>query len=1524
MRIKTFNKIVLIVFLSISSLSHSQQTTLTHNVPFASGNQNMWGPSSNNFSIDTTVTLFDESWNASYNWSEIESLGGYDFGAAFNGGFSGLVKSDFSLTGFTTGEVAVDYPIDVILTMPSNSTYDQGDNVTIQTDYTIDNAVAKLETMYPSAGEASLDLYFQMAGNLSANICVFGCAAFPIIPGFNTGMNNINIFTVNENEVNLISVNNGPHEETYTGFPLTIPDNKYGLEGTLEIPYVYTESQINNTDLELNACGGGEHTDSAYLQTRLNVGTLVGYLIKGKIGTIIGNLSGSKDIGPAEVWWNFFSAGFNLDISNKQCFKFDPTVYGRFEFPVAVDYTVMDGATAVSSGTSSIIEVEIGNDLNYKFPCYFEEMDITTTYSIDGQFTNHTYDSAAIYVDMSAFQFGFSIPEIPITPEFNFPEVCVGIPYPCPSWSDPWDWCTATVCIPEFTIPAITFPAVSETFPTNPAWSVTINLTDFTYDWYNYTWSLEGFAEISKPPFTMMASPITLASEATDLDCYGLATGQVTTTINAINDATPYTYEWSNGATTQNISGLTAGPYECIIYDAHGCPLFTGATVDEPSLLEVSYVKVDKPCGGGPDIASIDATVTGGTAPFTYAWSNGETTQDISNLDGGSYTLVVTDDSGECTATFTAVVAEPATLGHNASITNVNCNGGSDGAIDVTTFGGTLPYSFSWSSGQVSEDINAVVANSYTITITDGKGCINAAPHFVIQPTTSVNLTSTAIDVSCRGGNDGAVNIITTGGTPGYTYQWISDQGGVLPYTTENISTISYGTYTVVTTDDQGCQYSTSQLVDQPIANLSSSPILVDILCLGDATGSIDPVIAGGTVAYFYSWSNGATTPTISGLIAGLYTLTVTDSKGCIAVYDYTLTEPAQALSVVLTKTDILCNGDATGVVETTIDGGTPNYTYLWGNGATTEDISNLLAGNYSVVVTDNNGCTIGANLTLVEPAAPLALSTVITDVDCYGNNSGAVDLSITGGTSPYVQLWSNLGTIVLSDTTEDLSNLIADTYTVLVTDTNGCTATMNSIVNQPSAPLAITGIVDDANCFGLNDGAIDITVTGGTTLYTYSWSSGQSTEDISTVLSGGYTVIVTDSSLCVETMNFVIDQPLAPLSVVTFTTNVLCNGDSDGTIESEASGGTMPYTYAWSNGETTDDIGSLLTGVYTLTVTDDQGCTAFTGATINQPDPLVFTPAVIDASCYGYADGEITITLAGGVQPYYFNWGNQNEILLNNPSETLTGLMAEEYFIRVRDENGCINEQTVILNQPAPFISSYIVTDPLCNGGVDGFIDVTLTGGSFPYSTIWSDGQTSEDAMNLVAGDYGYEVTDYQGCIIRDSVTVVEPSLVQISYDLFEVSCVDQSDASIYVTPWGGTMPYTYLWTTGSQEQNAEGLPPGTYDITITDDHDCVNTFSFEVNFNYDECLIIPNTFTPNGDNYNDTWVLGNLDLYPNAQVKIFNKWGNEIFTSNGQYEPWDGTQYSNPLPSEVYYYIIVLGNLEDNQYTGTVTIIR
>ncbi len=233
-------------------------------------------------------------------------------------------------------------------------------------------------------------------------------------------------------------------------------------------------------------------------------------------------------------------------------------------------------------------------------------------------------------------------------------------------------------------------------------------------------------------------------------------------------------------------------------------------------------------------------------------------------------------------------------------------------------------------------------------------------------------------------------------------------------------------------------------------------------------------------------------------------------------------------------------------------------------------------------------------------------------------------------------------------------------------------------------------------------------------------------------------------------------------------------------------------------------------------------------------------------------------------------------------------------------------------------------VTDVTCYGGNNGAIDLTLTGGTLPYSTVWSDGQTTEDAVNLISGEYTYTVTDAQGCLIFDSVFVAQPDSIDINYEIIPVSCVDQSDASILVGTFGGTPPYTYLWTDGSVEENLEGIAPGDYELLITDNYGCTNTFAFVIEINEKECLIIPNTFTPNGDDYNDTWVIGNIELYPNTVVKIFNKWGNEVYSTEGVYVPWDGTFNGNPMPSEVYYYVIVLNNNEDNQYTGNVIIVR
>jgi len=418
--------------------------------------------------------------------------------------------------------------------------------------------------------------------------------------------------------------------------------------------------------------------------------------------------------------------------------------------------------------------------------------------------------------------------------------------------------------------------------------------------------------------------------------------------------------------------------------------------------------------------------------------------------------------------------------------------------------------------------------------------------------------------------------------------------------------------------------------------------------------------------------------------------------------------------------------------------------------------------------------------------------------------------------------------------------------------------------------------------------------------------------------------VNVTDQNGCTSSKTFTVAQPAAALTATLTPHDVLCDGGASGSVESTVTGGTLPYTYAWSNGATSEDIISVVAAPYSLTVTDAQGCTAFTGTVVNQPVVLTLVPTVTDALCFGNSDGQIVIAVSGGEQPYYFDWGNQNDILLSVESETLDSLPAEDYFIRVTDKNGCIIEQYITVGQPALQQASFTTTDVLCFGDSTGIIDVTFTGGTAPFTNVWSDGQTTEDAVGLAAGTYTFMGTDSQGCKVGDTATIYQPDQIQLTYEITPVSCIDQSDAAIVISPYGGTMPYTYNWSNGQTTQNAENLVAGIYTLVLSDNNACSETFSFEIVINPMECMDIPNTITPNGDNYNDTWILENIELYPNAVVKIFNKWGNEIFTSGTTYIPWDGTDNGNPLPSEVYYYIIKLNNPADNQYTGTITIIR
>lgn len=1526
-----FSRIVCLFAFFVNLTLFSQTQQVNHDVPFSSGMQNMWGPSWNAFSINQNINLFNVSWNESFNTGNggIVTILGQQFGGAIQGAFSGAIGSNFSLTGFTTGEVQVDYPIQVDLTMTNDLTYDQGDVVSIQTAYEVEPGYA-LDTYYPSVGEMKLDVYFQLAGNLSATLCAFGCATFPVIPNFNTGTVTINIMTINASGVDLFSVPALPAPLntplfSYGFLPLTtdmIPNDplgEYGLSGSLTMPYVITEDELNNHDL--SACG-----DSAYVNLNLNIFDLIGGLNIPYVSAVAANLAGEEELmgGLASVYWNFFDASFDMNIHNKQCFDFKPKVYGKFEFPVAVDYTIRNVSNAiVSQGTSSIINVQIGNRVDYKFPCYYEELSITPTYSIDGQFTNRTYDSISFDFLMSAFAFGFSIPAIEITPAIHVPRICIPIPYPCPTWTKPWRWCTKQVCTPAFTIPAIGFDGFS--FDIGPLWETAIPLGNIQYNWYHNTWALEGFDEYSFSPFKMIASRLGLTLSQVDVSCHEGTNGAIDITTHAITPATPYSYVWTNGATTQDITNLTAGSYQVEVYDANNCNLFIGAVITEPEQpIGITHSKQDKLCNAGVDNGSIDVLVQGGTAPYSYAWNNGATVEDIFGLATGTYSLIVTDSMG-CTESTSVVISEPLPLGQVAASTNVNCKNDATGSIQANAFGGTMPYNWNWNSGHTTDFANNLTAGVYTLTITDGNGCLSVASYNISEPVQALSLNATVTNVLCKGNSTGAIDITTNGGTSGYSYTWINGQGIVLPFQSEDVNGIVAGTYTVMVTDNNGCSEQLTQIITEPANTLLSTPVVQNVNCFGEATGEINPVITGGSPSYTYNWSNGTNSSVLTGAIAGSYILNLVDANGCTETFNYNIAQPQSALSIALSKTDVLCYGENTGAVNSAVNGGSQPYTYNWNNGASSSNINNLSAQTYTLNVIDAKGCIQTNNIAVNQPLAPLSASSIITDVDCYGSNSGAVNLTVVGGTTPYNYQWSNSGTVILTQTTPLITGLIKDTYHVSITDANGCQLPHSSVVNQPLAPIAIAATIDDVNCYGMSDGAVDIAVTGGTLPYSYSWSNGATTEDIASIIADNYVVTITDGNLCTHSQTYIVPQPSQALVATLEPVKVKCHGGLDGEISSTVTGGTLPYSYSWSNGSTLSNLIGIPAGIYNLTVTDGKGCTSFTGTIVEEPtQALVVNTTIGDVQCHGANDGTIEITITGGVAPYSYNWGNQNEILLNNFSELISNLNVGEYFIRVKDRNGCINEQYVQVNQPQPIQVQYIKSDALCFGDSTGSIDLTISGGVPNYSVTWDNGQTTEDAFNIASGNHNVLVVDAQLCEYRQTIFVGQPDQLNVAHQINELSCIDESDASIFIAPYGGVSPYFYSWSNGATDQNNENLIAGTYDLILTDGNGCIANYTYVILESENNCVFIPNTITPNGDNYNDTWIIDNIELYPKAEVRVFNKWGNLIYESVGNYTPWEGTHNGNPLPSEVYYYIIVLGNDKSDEYTGTITIIR
>lgn len=1011
----------------------------------------------------------------------------------------------------------------------------------------------------------------------------------------------------------------------------------------------------------------------------------------------------------------------------------------------------------------------------------------------------------------------------------------------------------------------------------------------------------------------------TVGISGTHVSCYGGSNGTVSALVTGGSGS--FQYVWNNGGNSPAITGLVADIYYVNVTDlVSGCTVFNLFVVNEPNQLVSSLTQQDIKCFGQP-AGSIDLTVGGGTPLYTYAWSNGAVGQDVAALVAGTYSVTITDSKG-CKATNSATIIQTASA-VNSTITgdHVNCPLGSDGSVNLTPFGGEAPYTFSWNSGTyLSEDINGLAAGTYSVIITDALGCTAINGIVITEPTPIVS-TITGTDVNCFGGSNGFVDLNPSGGTLPYNFNWTSTL-----YTlgnTEDLVNVAADSYSVTITDANGCTAVNNFTINQP-TQLASSISGTNVSCNGYTDGTITLVVNGGSAPYGFAWENSAgpiasTTQNLTNLAAETYKVTVTDFKGCIATNSIIISQPLLPLNSSITGTNVKCFGDNSGTADLTIVGGTSPYAINWSNGVFIEDQNNLFAGNYFVTIVDDNGCNAASSIIITQPAAPVAASSIVTNVSCFGFNDGGINYTVTGGTQPYTYSWINSEN-ALSVVSQDITNFPAEIYVVTITDANNCVSVDTSIITEPT--LIQSSIVSqNINCYAQATGTINLTLTGGTLPYSINWSNNAVTEDISSLTAGTYTVTITDANGCSHTNGVTLTQPSSGLSSSNFVKNVTCYGGADGYIFYDVQGGTQPYNYNWSSGDSLANIFNLVAGTYIITTADANGCILTNSIVVAQPPQVIITAVTIPVRCFGQNNGTIDITISGGTTPYTYEWMNSN-FVLSAITQDLVNYPSEVYNVKVTDSVGCTASMSIPLHEPAPLGASVTANNITCAGGADGNIDINISGGVLPYAYAWSNGAVSEDLLNIPVGTYVVTITDANNCSMIRSYTLLEPPPIEISYQTQEVSCADQHDGVIYAIATGGTGAYTYAWSNGTILNPATDLSGTTYTLTVSDVSGCNRSIEITMPVNPKECIEIPTAFSPNGDGKNDTWQIKNIELYPDCVMKIFNRWGNLLFESTGYKEFWNGRYNGNKLPSETYYFILELGN-ESTPKTGSITLI-
>lgn len=742
-----------------------------------------------------------------------------------------------------------------------------------------------------------------------------------------------------------------------------------------------------------------------------------------------------------------------------------------------------------------------------------------------------------------------------------------------------------------------------------------------------------------------------------NVTCNGLNNGSINVATPTVGTA-PYSYSWSNGASTQNISNLSPGTYTVTVTDALGCPGTESFTITAPQPLAIQATQDDVTCNGLSD-ASIILNVNGGTPSYSYAWSNGSTSHIASNLSAGVYSVTVTDGNF-CTSIQTYVVTQPDQLNITESIGNITCFGANDGIISASATGGSGGYFYSWSTNGTGQLISNLGPGSYTLTVTDGNLCQTVETYTIGEPSALVVQINTT-DASSDQVADGTAEAVVNGGTPGYTYSWSNGASG------PGITNLAVGSYSVTITDANGCEIIQYFSIEAPDCQLSVQVAGNDVSCAGSSDGTATANVSNNSGNVIYHWSTGSTSQTIGGLPAGTYSVTVTDNA-CAVTRTVTITAPS-AIVINPSVVSPTCTG-SNGSITINVNGGTPSYTYLWSNGATTQNINNIGAGTYLVTVTDSRQCSRVESIVVnaIDSQSPVASNTNVT---IYLDAQGTATLD--GIPADYL-FSDNCSMASVSYQTNIFSCNDLGTNTTLATGTDNAGNSSQSVITVNVIDTIVPSVICPGNITeGICQGAPvwdDLQVSDNCLVASVQQTSGY---PLGTVFPLGVTTntfLVTDNSGNQSTCSFDVTITVG-LAIHLDVKNMSCNNVENGSAEVDISNLVSPYTILWSNGATTPQIINLAAGQYEVTVTDGNGCNSSTSFVISNPAPIEMRVVTITpASSQGASDGGITIEVEGGTPEYTFEWTKNN--ILVSTEQSPQNLGPGIYRVQIKDKNGC------------------------------------------------------------------------------------------------------------------------------------------------------------------------------------------------------------------------------------------------------------